>query len=1019
MRMKAINKDFVRELWHSKGRFFSILLIVALGVAFFSGVRASSPDMKMTADQFFDDCNLYDLNIIGSLGLTKEDVLAIRDIEGVDKVEAGYSKDVICQSNEDRPVYRIISMQDEMNSISQLQGRLPKSADECVMDKRLIDSGVYQLGDKISVAVEEGEKLKDSLVTNTFTIVGAGISSNFLSRDRGSSSIGDGTLSAYLFVPQSAFSMDVYTNIYVKCKDTQSLLCYSDEYEDRVEKVSNRIEKIKDYRSEQRYNEIKSEAQSKIDKAIKKVDDAKKKIDDGKRKLDKNKAKLSDALAEIEENEAQWTSSSNKLKVTEEKLEKQVDQIKGAQKQYELSKKKLEQEEEGWKVQRTQLVAMQSLAVVEQGDAKILEANRKLAAGKAKIDLSLEKLKEARKEIKLAKAKLQQCKDKLNKARTTYEDGMQKYLNAEKKFDKAKQKANKKITKAERKIQDGQEDLIKLKQGKWYVTNRNYTQSYVEFDQDADRIDAIGTVVPIIFFLVAALVSLTSMTRMVEEERTKIGTLKALGYSRFSIAKKYVMYALLASIIGGLIGMYGGQKIFPFIIVKAYTILYVNLPATLLPLHADLSIISMSITTFCVVFATIIACYKELLSVPAKLMRPAAPKSGKRIFLERLTLLWKHLSFNQKATARNLVRYKKRFFMTVFGIGGCMSLLLVGFGLKDSIMSIVTKQYSKVQLYDCEMVMTSEANTDEVIARVKQDNRVKQLGEVYQKTMKIGYEDKTREAYVVVPKDTKSFQQFVSLHSRTKDETYSLDDKGVMISEKLAKLLGVGIGDHIYINEDNIRAEVAITHIVENYFYHYVYISPHVYEEVMGKPIKVNELLINTSNLSEDEQSAFRMEYNNNDNIDYTQFLSKRQESIGDMLNSLNLVVYVLIISAGLLSFVVLYNLNNINIGERRRELATLKVLGAYDGEVSQYILMENICLTVIGTIVGIGLGLVIHRFVIITAEIDMMMFGRDITLPSYVYSIILTFVFSILINIVMHFKLKKIDMISSLKSVE
>jgi putative ABC transport system permease protein len=573
------------------------------------------------------------------------------------------------------------------------------------------------------------------------------------------------------------------------------------------------------------------------------------------------------------------------------------------------------------------------------------------------------------------------------------------------------------------KIEDAKEELADLEVPEWYVLDRQYIATFADYGQNADRIGAIGEVFPVIFFLVAALVCLTTMTRMVEEQRTQIGTLKALGYGKGAIASKYLMYALLSSVLGSLFGLVVGQKLLPSVIISAYRILYTNLPDILTPLNFWYSLTAMAAAVFCTTAATWAACYKGLNAVPAQLMRPVAPKAGKRVLLERLTFLWKRLNFSQKATVRNLIRYKKRFFMTIFGIGGCMALLLVGFGLKDSIMYIGTGQFENVFSYDAAIGIDSDSTPEEreeLLVKAEQDERILCSMEVLQTAIDIEKDGVEKSAYLVVPQVPEELDSYIHLQDRVTQEAYSLDSDGIILNEKLASVLGIDEGDTVILKEDETsRVEAVVSHITENYFMHYIYMSPELYEELFGKEPEWNVLF--TDNVQNDNafEAAMQEEYMELDAVSGLSFISGTAERVADMLRSMDLIIYVLVIAAGLLAFVVLYNLNNININERKRELATLKVLGFYDGEVSAYVNRENVLLTVLGAAAGVILGIFLHRFVIVTAETDTLMFGRTITAKSYLYSVILTFLFSAAVNGVMFFKLRRIDMVESLKSVE
>ena len=566
-------------------------------------------------------------------------------------------------------------------------------------------------------------------------------------------------------------------------------------------------------------------------------------------------------------------------------------------------------------------------------------------------------------------------------------------------------------------VQDVQKKIETLN-GEWYVFDRDSIQTYAEYGQDANRIGAIGEVFPLIFFFVAALVSLTTMTRMVEEERTQIGTLKALGYTKLAIAAKYILYGCSAAVIGSVFGVLIGQHVLPKVIITAYAILYNNLPEVLSPLQADYAFTSALVAIFCTTGAAMLACYKEMLLVPAQLMRPQAPKNGKRVFLERMQFVWKRLSFSKKATVRNLIRYKKRFFMTIFGVGGCTALLLVGFGLKDSVVSIGELQFGEVCLYDASILLDETKDTTQLFQMLQEET--KECMYAYETSMDVANGKTTKSSYLIVPQNEKEWSSYMNLQDRKTKEKWTLSDDGIIITEKLATLLDVSAGDEITLKiSDTDQRKVKISAVSENYFMHYIYMTPSLYRTILGQEPQYNAIFAKFDKASNAYEKEFFETFGSMDGVSNTSFTSGIAKRVRDMLKSMDAIIVVLVVSAGLLSFVVLFNLNNINISERVRELATIKVLGFYDKELAWYVYRENIVLTVIGTVLGLGLGLVLHRFVISTAEIDMLMFSRFIKLPSFVYAVVLTFVFSMLVNGMMYRKLKNIDMIQSLKSVE
>ena len=569
-----------------------------------------------------------------------------------------------------------------------------------------------------------------------------------------------------------------------------------------------------------------------------------------------------------------------------------------------------------------------------------------------------------------------------------------------------------------------EEELAEIEDPKWYVYDRSNLPEHDGYGENADRMRAIGKVFPVIFFLVAALISLTSMTRMVEEQRTQIGTMKALGYSKWAIASKYLGYALLATAGGSIIGFLIGEKVLPFIIIYAYGIMYQHIPEILVPYDWSYAIEASLAAVACTMLATVFSCYRELGEQPASLMRPPAPKIGKRVLLEYVGVIWKRLNFTWKSTIRNLMRYKKRFFMTIFGIGGCMALMLVGYGIRDSVFEIADIQYTEIQTYDGNLILQEDLSEDEhreLTESLAQNQDIARFMDAYMKNLiltKDGYE---RETYVMVLGQPKDSENYVHFHDRKTKEAYELSDDGAIISEKTAKLLNAKVGDTISIkDEKDGNKDIVIQNICENYMGHYLYLTPKYYEKVYGEKPEYNTVLFSVQdNYTREQMEEAGEKVLARDEVLSLSYMKDIEKRLNDMLKSLNLVIIVLIVSAGMLAFVVLYNLNTINIAERKRELATLRVLGFYNPEVAAYVYRENILLTLIGTIVGAGLGKILHLFIIETVEVPAAMFGRTINLPSYIYSFIFTILFSMIVNGVMYFKLRKIDMVESLKSIE
>ena len=1356
--MKALRKEFWMEIRKSKSRFISILLIVALGVAFFSGIQASSPDMRYSGDAYYDESSLMDIKVVGTMGLTSDDVSSIESIDGIESAEGAWSTDVMCGEGQKQKVLHIESINDTVNKLDVQEGRLPEKSGEIFLDSTFASSNEYKVGDKVALR-EEGDS--PVLVTTEYTVVGTGRSPLYISFNRGNTTLGTGEVNGFGYVLPEDFDQEIYTQIYVTVHGAKGLTSYTDGYENLIAKIKDRVENIADDRCQIRLAAVKADAQEEINDAQKKLDDGKKEADekladakeeldkgekdledgrkeyedgksqledaktelaDGKKQLedakteltdgknqledakaqladgksqlesarsqlsssksqldtarsqlddgwsqvnaakaqladgqaqldsaqkqvtsglaeleenqktlDENKAKLADGKAQIEAGEQQLEAAKQTLTTKQSELDQSKAEIIAGQQQIESTRTQLnaqkqqitdglsqvsageaqlqdgisalesakaqltelqsqleivrasynaalenpdasqeeidilaaqvsaleEQEaavsqqiqasEAQIESQRQQLAATRSelesgLAAVEDGlsqlsqkeselnagreqitagqaeiDAgwiQIQEQENTLAASKAEIEAGEQELEKGQKQLKAAKKKLNKAQKeidsnaetlaagqaeldanvaKLNDSEAQYASGLEQYnsgarqiaeneakltsgeqeiaeneakladgekeiadnekkladgekeitdnekklqdaakdlkkgekdlADGKKEYEDAKKDAEDEIAENQQKLDDAKKELEDLEKPEWMVTDREDLPEYTDYGDNADRLRNIGQVFPVIFFLVAALISLTTMTRMVEEQRTQIGTLKALGYKKSAIAAKYICYAFFATLLGSVLGMLIGEKIIPYIIITAYGIMYHNVANTIsIDYQPGFALIASAASVVCTVGATLFASGKELQETPASLMRPPAPKEGKRVLLERFTFIWKHLSFSWKSTIRNLFRYKKRLIMTVFGIAGSMGLMLVGFGIQDSISDIAAIQYRELQHYDGMVIEDSDATEEEhaeLFEYMKENEQIAHCNRVQMTKISAPKGSSSVSIYLFVPESLSEFAKDVTLKNRITGETYELTDEGAAISEKTASLLGLKVGDMIPLKKGDKEYKVRVAVITENYMSHYLYMTPRVYEQTFGeKPEYENIVFTMQEDCKDDlEMAGSRILANPGAlSISYTSSLASQ---VDRMLSTLDAVILVLIVSAGMLAFVVLYNLNNINITERQRELATLKVLGFYDGEVSQYVLRENVILTVLGIMFGAVFGILIHRYVITTVEVDAVMFGRNIKPLSFLYSGILTSIFSIVVNGVMHFKLKTIDMVESLKSVE
>ena len=1285
--MKALHKDFWMEIRKSKARFISIFLIVALGVAFFSGIQASSPDMRYSGDAYYEAAKLMDLKIQGTLGLTQRDVKAVSDIDDVELAEGSYSTDVMSGEDDARKVLHLESISSNFNLLTADEGRIPEKSGEIFLDKPFAKNRGYKIGDTISVS-EDGDS--ELLKKTTYTVVGIGSSPLYISFNRGNTTLGSGEVSGFGYILPEDFEQEAFTQIYIMVHESGDVISYTDAYDNLIRKIQKRVEGIEKEQCSLRYDEIVAEANEKLDDARKeledgkkeseeKLGDAKKKLDDGQKKYEDGKkeyedgkqqlsdakkeltdgkqqladgrkqiedgwsqlnsakqqvedglsqlntarSQLADSEAQINEKQAELTAGYEQLNAAKQQVSDGVVQLREAEKTLESKQAELDSgreqletgkntiketktaltgqkeqceaglvqvsegesqissSEEALSGQQAQLdeltsqkealssqaaelqaqydagveagkteeelaelstqiqtlngqiSAMEeqinagqaqidgaqaeltakkselaqtraelesSLGQINEGFSQIKEQEETLSRTEAQLNEGQEELDKGKKELETKKAELSAAKEeiavnqatlddgqsqldsaraqlssgrqqleekqaqlnagqaeiqantekltssqaeldaneqklldgekeireneqKLKDAKKDLEDAKKKLSDGKKEYQDGKKEADDKIAEAQQKIEDAQKEVDDIETPEWIVTDRNDLPEYSDFGDNAERLKNIGKVFPMIFFLVAALISLTTMTRMVEEQRTQIGTMKALGYGKASIASKYLSYAFLATVGGSIAGVLFGEKVLPFIIIQAYGIMYWNIGDHMqLDYELQYALIASGAAVICTMGATLFSCAKTLAETPASLMRPPAPKEGKRILIERISFIWKHLSFSWKSSMRNLFRYKKRLFMTIFGIAGSMGLMLVGFGLYDSIMDIAILQYDQIQHYDA-MVINDEDATDsqekDLLKFLDGNSEIDHYTRVQLTKMTAPKEKGSVSIYVYVPENTENFKEDVTLRDRKSHEQYELTDDGAVICEKTASLIGVKTGDEITLEKDNRKYKVKITAVTENYMGHYVYMTPPCYEKTFGEKPEYSSTVYT---MKEDAESDLEtlgnaiLKYPAALSISYT---SSTAGQVERMLGSLGAVIWVLIISAGMLAFVVLYNLNNINITERQRELATLKVLGFYDGEVSQYVFRENILLSFIGILAGAVFGIFLHRYVITTVEVDAVMFGRNIKPISFVYSGIITFGFSMFVNMVMHFKLKKINMVESLKSVE
>ena len=1129
----AFNTETLRSITHSLGRFLAIAAIVALGTGFYAGLRMTAPDMKLAADEYFDGTSLMDIRVLSTLGLTDDDIAALRHVEGVEAVMLARETDVMASIDGEQYATRVHSLPDAartsdtsdgvharsddpdyLNRPLLVRGSWPQKTGECVLSANLVENDAIAVGDTLTIT-EGVQDVDQTLVTRTYTVTGFVNAPYYAtSSSMGETTLGSGSIQQYMYVPESDFSADLpYTEAYLTVRGTANERASSDAYQRLVDEVADRIKALAPEREQARVDQLKSDAQKELDEkradyegeradAQSQLDDAKRQLDDaaatiaaseqeladgqaaydsgaselasrrasaqaqlddaerqiaeGQAQLDAQRPQLDDAAGQLQAARAQWQQGADALAAAwgdwqrqsdeldagitraqagvadaaagVDRIQKGIDALEGQIKQLDPDKDaqkiaELRAEQDALKAQQQDLRAQMALVQATlddlvnvqkpkleaaraelQGkqdalDSSKVELEQQQAAyegGRAQFDASARKLDQARADlassrsqadaqIAAAQQQLDDAAARLQDGRAQLEQGRADYDSGLAEYEQKKSDADAQLADAERHLDDAQKQIDDLERPEWLVMDRTANYGAASFEADADRVDSIAAVFPFIFFLVAALVALTTMTRMVEEERALIGTFKALGYRRTRIASKYLAYAAAASGIGSILGILALSQVLPAVIMKAYGIIYF-VPELPLPLPVDPGFAGLAagLGVGVTLFATWAAVAATLRERPAQLMLPRAPKAGKRIVLERIGPLWRHLSFSWKVTFRNLFRYKKRFFMTVIGIGGCIDDLL-----DDG--SLVT------------------AHT--LVMR--------------QNMLAGGPDEQDKRMELVVPEDPASFDRFVALNTRVGHHPVKLDDDGLVLTEKLAAELGVRAGDAVTLTEQDAIGnatgtsyEATVTGIVENYVYHYAYMGPALYEQLMGKAPDYRTVLAVTTS-----DPDLRVQFSNGllaaEGVKTVAYNDETIDAYRDMMSSVNMIVVVLVTAAAALAFIVLYNLTNINITERMREIATLKVLGFTPREMNAYIFREIFLLAAIGCAVGLVLGVWMEGFVVVTAEVDQIMFGRAIHPTSFLLAFLLTMLFTVLVMLAMRGKLRRIDMVESLKSNE
>lgn len=988
-------------------------MIIFLGAAVFSGLRNTPYTMAASADAYLNSHNYADLTYIATLGFSDEDVAKVRKLKGIKKVVPCYQFDALFAHKDGKSGVTVYSQEKYEKSMLDrpelLKGRYPKKENECIIDVNLGKYN-YKLGHTIELSNDNG--------TKTYKIVGIVNDPRYISNvDRGTNTLGDGTNSGFVEVLNEGArelglnkkvaelrnNDHLYTSLLVDVEGTEKYNMFTSDYDNLIETVNTRVKSMLSEEMSDQYDQLTGDMQSQLD-------DAKKQYEEGyqeyKRNLDSFNSQISQGKIKLAEARIQFYEQK-KIYL------KKAAQVSNATQQAYNETKKIDQE---IKVLHDSI--KDTLGNIKDKDSaqdaftKILnDLNENLNNFNNKLQ-GVGQLLEGRIQLEKAQSQLDEAEAELNIQQSKLEvteNNAKVQLNA----------AKEQLDAAKTQIDQAQQQLNQIPKGVLYSLTKNENVGIASYESYKQAIASIADVFPLIFFLVAALVSLTTMTRMIEEQRSYCGTLRALGYSKQDVIMQYIVYAFLATFFACILGILAGNQVFPRIIYFLFTYLMYGMnQSTVLVQKWSISLMTVLISVGVTLLATLSVCLQELVSTPSVLMRPKAPKAGKRILMERMPFIWKRLNFNQKVTMRNLFRYKKRFWMSVIGIAGCTALIMLGFGVKNSVSDIIPSQYEEVYKYDALIKLNSNVeDTKKVENKIKRIEGVHNLTGAYRQNVTVLGNSEDYYSTMIVYDNADEIKNFINFNDYKTKKKIILSDDGVVISQKLAEKLGVKKGENMTFSYDNTKYTVKVSNIVQQYVSHQVYMSKTFYENLTGMKSSASILYVDMNTKKSNIKTL--KNYLDHHNIGSMERLTASLDEFQQRMSSLNIIVAILSGCAALLCFIVLYNLTNINIGERKGEIATIKVLGFRRKEYCDYIFRENIILSLIGASFGMFFGYFLHRFVILTVEMDNMLFIR--TMPLYIYLIAfgMTVGFMIIINLAMRHILDQVDMVESLKSIE
>lgn len=1070
---RAFRKNIFRTIKKSMGRYMAIFAIIALGVGFFAGLKVSKPAMMKTGQEYLKQQEFYDYRLISTWGFTDEEAAEIGELEGVQAAEGAVWEDFLAVNSEgSESCLKAMSITEQVNKLSLEAGRMPEKANECVLDAVYYPESM--IGREIAVSSGNSKETIDAFAYDVYTVTGLVRTPLYLNKERGTTSIGNGKIESFMYLPLDGFSYEYLKEVYVIT--TVEGEVFSEQYEEEIEErtdsftegaeivLKNRYQteiakaetELKDARA--KLTDKVADAQQELLEAEQELTDARAELEDGEAKLQDAKAEFADAERVLEEKEQELTDGEAALEEGEAQYQQGLAQYQSGYAQYEGGLAELESNRSSYQQAKAGLEQIKAAYVQQLGTAletpegaamlemllskdtnyqmltasiasfedaqaaltrtfvQLEDARQQLEESGRQLEQSRKELEEGKRQIAEARTELAEGKQELAENQKTIEDGWKEYEEGLAEYEDGKRELEKETKDAEAEIAEAEEELADVKEPELMVLDRSSNSGYAGYENDVSIVEGVARIFPIFFFLIAALVCSTTMTRMVDDERTQIGTLRALGYSEGAILGKYLIYSGSAAILGASVGYFFGTRLFPVTIWIAYGMLY-GFAEIILVDNLWLFVLSLAVSLLCSAGTTYAACRLELSHAPAELIRPKAPAAGKRILLEKIPFLWKRLKFLHKVSARNVFRFKKRMIMMILGIAGCTALVVAGFGVKDSISDIVNTQYDKIFQYEISGVF-GEQITEEMETKIEHqfETELENAVVLMETAVEAPFEFGSKNVTLLVSEGEK-LNSVVDFHLG--NEKTPLPGKGeILIDTRLAEVLKLSVGDEITLSsEDTLIGPLKVAGIFENYTFYYAYITSDTYEKYFSKSYEPKSVYLSLKEEADPYEVASSL--SNMEDISYVSVVEDLRIRVGNMMESINFVVALIIGCAAALAFIVLFNLGNINISERVREIATLKVLGFYPRETGAYVFRENMILSLMGICAGIPLGILLHRFVMLQLKVDMVTFEIQIKAISYCYAFLAVLLFTVCVDLIMRRKINRIDMAESLKSIE